>query len=316
MSENKEIVDAEVVKEEDKALVKSDASTLLALQKAEIDQAIATAKAYPRNLTQFKSDLESMATLDQETAEAMWYTLPRDGKAIEGPSIRLAEIAGSCWGNVRYGTSVVEVGDDYLVARGYCYDLQRNVGIESNIRLPIVNKHGKRYSSDMISVTGRRACAIALRNAIFKVVPAAYIKPVMDKCKQVAGGDIKTLSARRDAALLWFKDKGYKPETVFHLLEVKGADDITLEHIAKLQGIRNAVKDGEATLEAFFQADHTSKPSSLENLTETVNEETGEINLQKVTTNATVEAKNDAKPEDKKAKKVDPEDAAVANLFK
>lgn len=252
MSGEKKVVDAEPV-DDTSAIAPRDNATLVAIERAVIDQQIATAKAYPRSIDTFKQDVLSMATLDQETAESMYFQLPRDGKLIEGPSIRLAEIAGSCWGNVRYGAEVVEIGDDYLVAQGRCHDLQRNVDIALRVRRRIVNRFGKRYNSDMINTTGLAACAIALRNAIFKVVPMAYVKPVLEHAKRVAAGDEKTLGARRDAALLWFKEKGVKPEHVFALLGVKGKDDITLPHIAQLAGVRTAIKDGEATIADFFE---------------------------------------------------------------
>jgi len=251
MSDEKKVIEAEVVPEA--ALSVRDNATLVALERATIDQQVATAKAYPRSVEQFKQDVMSMATLDQETAESMSYQLPRDGKLIEGPSIRLAEIAGSCWGNVRYASEVIEVGDEYLVAQGRCHDLQRNVDIALRVRRRIVNKYGKRFGTDMISITGAAACSIALRNAILKVVPMAYVKPVLEAAKRVAAGDEKTLAARRDAALLWFKDKGVKAEWVFGLLGVKGKEDIALSHIAQLGGIRNAIKEGEATVQEFFE---------------------------------------------------------------
>lgn len=232
----------------------SDNSTLMALTRAEIDMQVTTAKAYPRSLEQFRLDVMAMATVDEETAESMYYVLPRDGKTIEGPSVRLAEIAGSCWGNVRYGARVIEVGDEYLVARGACYDLQRNVAIEIDVRRRITKRDGSRFNADMIQTAGLAACAIALRNSIFKVVPAAYIKPVLEKAKQVAAGDAKSLEANRTAVIEYFEKKGIKAERLFQLFGVRGKSEIMLDHIGKAKGIVTAIKDGEAKMEDFFPA--------------------------------------------------------------
>ena len=251
-------VEAKIVEgDKDEALAVRDNATMVAMERAVIDQQIATAKAYPRSVEQFKQDCLSMATLDQETAESMFYQLPRDGKLIEGPSVRLAEIAGTCWGNVRYTAEVVEVGDEFLTAQGRCHDLQRNVDIALRVRRRIVNKWGKRLNADMIGTTGQAACSVALRNAIFKVIPMAFIKPVLVEAKRVAAGDEKTLAGRLDAALLWFKNRSVKPEWVFALLStdehpVKGKGDVTLQHIAQMNGIRNAIKEGEASVADFF----------------------------------------------------------------
>lgn len=239
------------------AVVVRDNSTLVALERAQIDQQIATAKAYPRSLQSFKDNASSMATYDQETAESMTYAIPRDGKVVEGPSVRLAEIAGSCWGNTRYGARVIEIGDEFLTARGTCIDLERNVAIEIDVRRSIMGKKG-RFNSNMIQTVGQAACAIALRNAIFKVVPMAFIKPIMEQAKKVAAGDAKSLNARRDAALAWFKEKNIRTEQVLGLLGVQGKDDVTLVHIAQMSAIRTSIKDGEATLEDFFKSNTTT----------------------------------------------------------
>ncbi len=241
------------------AVVVRDSSTLVALERASIDQQISTAKSYPRSLSTFKENVLSFATLDQETAEAMTYAIPRDGKLVEGPSVRLAEIAGSCWGNVRYGARVIEVGDDFLVARGMCYDLERNTAIEIDVRRSITGKRG-RFNDNMIQVVGQAACAIALRNAIFKVIPMAFIKPAWEQAKKVAAGEQKTLAARRDAALAWFKEKNVKSEQVFGLLGVQGKDDFNLTHLQQLTAMRTAIKDGESTLEDFFKNPTTTVP--------------------------------------------------------
>src|SRR6185369_14649302 len=83
--------------------------SLAGWQREEIDIQIATAKRYPRSITAFKRQCLEMATLDEETAGSMYYVLPRAGKKIEGPSVRLAEIAGSAWGNLRSKSYIVEV---------------------------------------------------------------------------------------------------------------------------------------------------------------------------------------------------------------
>jgi hypothetical protein len=304
-----EVVEAVVVRE----IAARDNTTLVALERAQIDHQVATAKAYPRSLQEFKETALAMATLDVETAESMTYAIPRDGKVVEGPSVRLAEIAGSCWGNTRYGARVIEVGDEFLTARGMCIDLQRNVAIEIDIRRSIVGKRG-RFNSSMIQTVGQAACAIALRNAIFKVVPMAFIKPIMEQAKKVAAGDVKSLNQRRDAALLWFKEKGVKAEQVLGLLGVHGKDDVTLSHIAQMSAIRTAIKDGEGTLEDFFKSDSSVVVSAALDLTpasvkaedDPKDRETARADAPVIEATL-VEDQLDPKPNPKKAKKNAPE---------
>ena len=54
-------------------------TALTQITKGEVDQQVSTAKRYPRDLAKFKRDAESMATLDQETAEACFYVLRHSG---------------------------------------------------------------------------------------------------------------------------------------------------------------------------------------------------------------------------------------------
>ncbi len=90
-------------------------SLAVSIAMAEVDQQITTAHAYPRSVDQAVKNILTLATLDAETAAECVYALPRGGKPIKGPSIRLAEIIQSQWGNNRVGTRVVQT----VVKRGY-----------------------------------------------------------------------------------------------------------------------------------------------------------------------------------------------------
>ena len=75
----------------------------LATTPQEYDIQISTAKRYPRDIVKVMAEAESMATRTLKIAQNCFYTLPRAGKDIEGPSIRLAEIFMSSWGNFKAG---------------------------------------------------------------------------------------------------------------------------------------------------------------------------------------------------------------------
>src|SRR5262249_8344200 len=95
-------------------------SALETLTRSELDVQITTARRYPRSLARFKAAALMMIRMDQATAAACFYALPRrerreDGsfqkKTITGPSVRLAEIVASCWGNLRAGARVIAETD-------------------------------------------------------------------------------------------------------------------------------------------------------------------------------------------------------------
>ena len=227
-----------------------DAGGMLAtINKSEIDIMISTARRYPRSITQFREDALALATLDVETAGSMFYNLKRGGKIIEGPSVRLAEIAGSCWGHMRYGARVIDIDKKFVTAQGMAFDVQRNVAAGIEVRRRITDREGRTYSDDMIVTTSNAAMKIGLRNGIFTVIPAALIKPIYDAAKLASLGQ-GTMEQRRQRALEWFIGKqGAKAEEVLRFLGRRGVEDIAVEDLTMLQGLRTAIMDGDTTWE-------------------------------------------------------------------
>lgn len=225
------------------------ADALMALNRSEIDTQIATAKRWPRSIVQFKEQAMEMACLDEDTAATMFYALPRGGKKIEGPSVRLAEVVGSSWGNLRYGARIVAIDDKFITAQGACMDLEKNIAATVEVKRRITDKNNRRYNDDMIQVTGNAACSVALRNAIFKVVPFGLVKSIYENARLASIGKAKTMAERRASALDWFTKAGATVEQVLEAIGKKGVDDITIEDLVTLTGLRTAIKDGETTIE-------------------------------------------------------------------
>lgn len=238
----------------------------------EIDSQIATAKQYPRNIALFKERMMAMANLDQETAESCYYALPRAGKPIDGPSIRLAEIALACYGNCVAQADVEGEDDKYVYAIGRCRDLENNNSIQIRAKRRIVNKEGKRYNDDMIAVTSMAVCAIALRNAILKIIPAAFIKPVFLKCKQTAVGSAKSLIQRRDEVIARLGKFGVDKKRILKAISCKSVDEVTFDDIAVLIGLGTAIKDGDTTVEEAFPPDFKT---TQENAQQKIQDEAG-----------------------------------------
>lgn len=243
--------DGEVL--ETMALVPSS-SMAVQLQKAEIDQLVTTARAFPRSLKHVQTRIMSMATLDEESAEECIYALPRGGKPIRGPSIRFAEILKQSYGNCQAAARVVHVDkvEKYVEAEGVFIDLETNSKSTARVRRRISGKNGAVFNDDMIIVTGNAACSIAMRNAILAGVPKPLWRRAYDMVQATITGDITTLSENREKAFKALAAFGVKPEQVFQALGVEGVEDISVDHIATLRGMYSALKSGEATVEEMF----------------------------------------------------------------
>lgn len=230
----------------------TSSTALMTISKAEIDVQVSTAHQYPRSIQQFRNKAMSYLTLDQQTALECFYTLPRGGKKIEGPSVRLAEIVQAAYGNIRVGGRIINIDDEFITAQGMCHDLENNSARQIEVRRRITRSDGTRYDTDMIGVTGNAAIAIACRNAVFQVVPKALWKPLYDRARDVARGDEKTLESTRTALLASFKTLKVTDKMICKLLGVGGVADIGLDHIVDLRGIWTAIKDGQTTVEELF----------------------------------------------------------------
>lgn len=228
-------------------------SAIESLERANVDIQISTAKKYPRNIPTVTRKIISTACLDEETAESCFYTLRRGGKSIIGPSVRLAEIAASMYQNLKMGAMIVANDGKKITARGFCQDLENNIAIAVEVDRSIVDKHGKTYSEDMQVVTGNAAKAIALRNAVLKVVPGVIINKAFNEAKKVAVGDAKSLNDRRQAAMRYFTEKLNIPEkNIFAALDVTSIEEVTLKHLEILTGMKTAIKEGTTTIEEQF----------------------------------------------------------------
>lgn len=230
-------------------------TALESITRGEIDTQIATAHKFPRSMQTFKRRAVEMATMDEETAASCLYSRPvGGGKFAEGLSVRTAEIVGACYGNLRVGAMIIEQTDRYVTARGVAHDLESNFASSCEVIESTVDKNGKPYPERMRVVVAKAALAKARRDATFQVVPKALCKPIEAAARAVAIGDATTLASRRDAVMGWIAKLGIEASRVFNALDILGPDEIGLEQLATLTGLKTSIKDGEVTVDEAFPA--------------------------------------------------------------
>jgi hypothetical protein len=234
-------------------------SAVEAIERANTDIQIATAKKYPRVLSKVKADMLTFATLDEETAESCFYTLPRGGKEIQGPSVRLAEIAVWAYGNLRAGARPIHVqahGDNpHVVVQAVAHDLERNTLITIEKRRRILKKRGRETVDEDDIMLAVNACAsIAFRDAVFKVVPLSLIKPVYEAARKVAIGDASSLASKRAKVIDRLKKMGATEDRILAAVGARTIEDIDGDKLGTLIGIGTALKEGEIKLEEAFPA--------------------------------------------------------------
>lgn len=255
------------------------------IERANVDVQVATAKQYPRNVQRAIDNSIAIATMDEETAQMCGYALPRGGKPITGPSVHLAKIIASNWGNLRTEAKVVQITDKQVISRGTCWDLENNVASAFEVRRSIVGKYG-RFTDDMITVTGNAANSIAYRNAVFSVIPKAVTEKVYMATQRKMTGDLtdeeKLISARTKAIKFLENEYGIKEDEVVKICGKQTVNQIRAEEIALLRGVCNSLKDGDTTVDELMKPYRESKEAKKEAIRkavkkESVDTQTGEI---------------------------------------
>jgi hypothetical protein len=237
-----------------------EVSALESIQKAEATMAVETAKKYPRSVATAIRNATQLVTFSAEAAESCHYSMPRGNKMISGPSIRLAEVIACQWGNMRIQTHVLEIGERDVTVVAMGHDLESNLATSVETKRRIVDRNGRRYNDDMITLTCNAAASIAYRNVVFKLIPQALWQQVSNAAlKKMRDGD-RPIEDRRKHALAWFSERGISEKQVLQKLGLAKRDDILKDHIVTLQGIRNAVIDGNLTLANAFGIEPVEAP--------------------------------------------------------
>jgi len=246
-----------------------------AINRSEVECQLDAAHKYPRftrnrGVQQWSNEVLTLSTITRGVAESCIYTLPRKDKngkpkPIVGQSIRFAEIIASTWGNLHVASRIVAVEDGCVVSQGGAWDLEKNLRTTTEVRRNILTSSGRRYSEDMITVTGNAAAAIARRNAIFAVVPKAYRDPIWERVRSVAAGTAVDLEKRREEVITKLVDNlKVKRENICPALGVATEKDIGIDELTVLIGLGTAIKDGGTTVEAAFPDPPKDAPAPTE----------------------------------------------------
>lgn len=232
--------------------------------RAIFDIQIVTAKKFPRNIMKATNNAIAIVTMDIETAKVCTYSVPRGGKAITGPSVHLAKILLQQWGNLRVEAKVVETGERQLTSEAVCFDLETNIAVKVQVKRSIMTKSG-RMTDDMITVTGNAANSIALRNAVYNVIPRGVVDKVYDSAKKMITGDLSSetkLIAKRKQVVDALKDTyNVSEEEILKAVGKVAQSQLTADDIITLIGVGTAIKDGDTTVEFAFKGVKSSEPT-------------------------------------------------------
>lgn len=242
---------------------------------AEAQGKLVIAKQFPRD--EFTAYDKFMAACSRPSlASKAMYSYPRSGSTISGPSIRLAEEAARCWGNVDFGVKELSQKDGESEMMAYCWDMETNVISSQQFVVHHVmdTRSGKRKLTEQrdiyennANMAGRR-----LRARILAILPPDLIEAGLDQCR-------RTLAGKADEPL---EDRVKKMVKAFEKISVRremlekrmghGISEMTIDELVEHIGIYNNIKDGNAKVGDWFESADNSKKTEEINAKLGVNE--------------------------------------------
>lgn len=217
-----------------------------------------------RKLAEFDSKLRAYANHSQPIALSMFYSLPRAGKQIIGPSVRFAEIVAPCWKNCAVASRAIGDAASTVTAQGIFIDYEANLRNSIEVPRRITDKDGKRYGDDMIVTTINAAMSVARRNAVLKGgVPQALWTPAYEDAQLTAVGKAESHAQRITNAMEYLHKLGVSEWQILNSVGVPSIKELETEHLLTLRVLCSEVKRGDKTIEDVFGSPHDKEIIAL-----------------------------------------------------
>lgn len=225
---------------------------------AEAQGQLILAKKFPRNLNAAYAELMEACKLPA-LAEVAFYSLPRGGSVVSGPSIRLAEEIARVYGNFQYGHRELSRDTQKSEVEVYAWDMEKNNYSKRQLTVMHVmdTKQGPRKLRDQKDIDDKIANVASkqVRGRILALVPKWLSEAAIAECrKTLAGTNVMPIGDRVRKMTQAFAKYGVTTKHLEAFLK-HGLDDTTVEDIADLQGVFNAIKDGAKISDFFGEAE-------------------------------------------------------------
>lgn len=279
---------------------------------AEAQGQLILAKRFPRDLNAAYSELMQSCKLPA-LAQVAFYTVPRAGGKVSGPSIRLAEEIARVYGNFEFGHRELSRIDGKSEIEVYAWDKQTNNRSIRQITVMHVidTKDGPRKLRDQKDIDDKIANVASkqLRGRILAMMPKWMVEAATEECKKtLAGTNDEPVPVRVRKMTQAFSKFGVTVKHLEDYLE-HGLDDTTLDELVDLTGVFNALKDGGKASDYFGAK---NEPATVSTQAQALNESAAPANDNKPHPAASARKKAAPKPEPQPEPAPEPEPQASA----
>lgn len=225
---------------------------------AEAQGKLVIAKRFPRNEVQAYAKAMEACQRPAMAAKA-FYSFPRAGQTVEGPTIRFAEELARCWGNIDYGIKELSQDGGKSEMQAYAWDLETNAQSIQNFTNPHQREQGKK----MVTLTSQRdiyennanMATRRLRSRILAILPSWFVEDAIVECKKtLAGQNDVPLIDRVKKMVVQFSKFGVTQSQIEKRLKKK-IDNMDADDLVEFVGIYNAIKQGESKVSEWFESD-------------------------------------------------------------
>lgn len=255
--------------------VSHNTASAMAQMRSETEVQYFMARRFPRDEVTAAAKIKK-ACARPRMADDAFYTFKRGDGEVTGPSVYLARMAASQWGNLRSGIRILERTATETLIQGFCTDLESNreVSAQSRIRNLIQRKVwvGDTQQTKWVEPDERdytelvnRVGAKLERNCILQVLPSDVIEEALGQARATLEAAVKgELTINREdmiaAVVSAFHDYGISRA----VLEAKIQAPISAaseKDIVNLRSIFKSVKAGESTMAEHFDLKAAVKPA-------------------------------------------------------
>lgn len=242
--------------------------------KARVQSAYIMALKNKRNEDNARIDILNACKRPQ-FAERVEYSKPVGKKSIRGPSVRLAETALRCWGNIITETFVIFENNDIKRVKIICTDLENNASHSKEISIKKTverrnppedrevigtrtNTQGKavyivKATEDELHNKEAALVSKALRNEGLRLIPTDIIDEAMQTAREtLRRKDSEDPQAAKKRILDAFATINIKPNDLEKYLGHK-TDTISPVELENLRGVYQAISEGSATWGDYVQ---------------------------------------------------------------
>ena len=234
------------------------AATMAAREESEVKAAVVLARNFPRDEQAAFVAMQRSARRPTFAHGAL-YSFPRGGRAITGPSVKMAREMARCWGNLQHGIRLLSMDADYVQVEGWAWDLQTNTRVASEAKFKRLIQRGGGWvepdERDLRELVNKHG-AVCVRNSILQLMAPDVVDELERMClatnRKAAEGDIEE---DRDQVLrslaAAFSNMGVTTKMLEqylgHALEV-----ITPAELADLRAVFTSLRDGTVERTAYF----------------------------------------------------------------